>query len=69
MTDERLKIFSEHRRSKPLEELRRKAKKARRGALWTVEEIDLARVEAKRQFEDLFDELWVDPYDEQGIIV
>jgi hypothetical protein len=70
-SEERYKKFSEFRRSRPLEELERKALKAQRkkGKLWTVEDIDCARAEAKQLFENLFDDGWEDPYDKQNIII
>ena len=37
----------QHRINKPLEELKRKAQKARRRAIWTVEELDLAAARAE----------------------
>lgn len=33
----------DHRRSKPLEELKRKARKAKRRGFWTIEELDYSK--------------------------
>lgn len=70
-SEERRKRFSDLRRSRSLEELKRRALKAqrKRGKIWTVEEIDLIRVASKKMYEELFDEEYEDVYDKYGIIV
>lgn len=40
--------LSAYRRRKPIEELVRKAKKAKRKGIWTQEEVDLAIAEGER---------------------
>lgn len=39
--------FKKYRLKQPIKEFERKAKKARRKGIWTVEELDLAEAEAK----------------------
>lgn len=42
-----MSVIDEHRQHQTLDELERKAKKARRPGWWTQEDIDLAKAEAR----------------------
>lgn len=53
MNELRKKKIKEYRLSQPVEELRRKQEKAQRKNFWTVEDIDLAEVEANIIIEKL----------------